>query len=58
MDKQLKERVEQRIRSMGLKKEHVAIKIGLDKFRFSQTLSGKRNLSSSEEAALLSYLGL
>jgi hypothetical protein len=58
MDKDLKEKVEKRIVQLGLKKEHVAKQIGLDKVRFSQTLSGKRNITPSEYSALVNYLSL
>lgn len=58
MEKELREQVENRIALMGLKKEHVAKRIGLDKVRFSQTLSGKRNITDQEIVALKLYLGL
>ena len=58
MEKELREKIEKRIISMGLKKEFVGKQIGLDKVRFSQTLSGARNITSDEKSALLRYLGL
>lgn len=58
MDEKLKEQVEKRISAMGYKKEHVAKQIGLDKVRFSQTLSGTRKLQPDEKSALLRFLGL
>ena len=58
MDEKLKEKVETRIKMMGLKKEYVAKQIGLDKVRFSQTLSGVRNITQDELSALTRVLGL
>ena len=58
MDKDLRTSVESRICLMGVKKEHVAKRIGLDKVRFSQTLSGKRKITDLELTALKNYLGL
>lgn len=58
MEKQLREKIERKISSMGLKKEHVAKQIGLDKVRFSQTLSGKRKITSDEQTALFRFLGI
>lgn len=58
MDKELKEKIEKRISSMGFKKEYVGKQIGLDKVRFSQTLSGKRKITSDEQSALLRFLGI
>ena len=58
MEKQLREKIERKISLMGLKKEHVAKQIGLDKVRFSQTLSGKRKITSDEQAALFRFLGI
>lgn len=58
MDKELRQKIERRISSMGLKKEYIAKQIGLDKFRFSQSLSGVRKITSDELSALLRLLGL
>lgn len=58
MEKELREKIEKRISSMGLKKEHIAKQIGLDKVRFSQTLSGKRKITSDEQSALFRILGI
>lgn len=58
MDKELREKVEKRIKLMGLKKEYIAKQIGLDKVRFSQTLAGVRKITSDEQAALVRLLGL
>lgn len=58
MDKEFKEKVERRIANLGYKKEFIAKQIGLNKVQFSQTLSGVRQLSSDEKAALCRMLGL
>jgi len=58
MDEKLREKVENRIQSMGFKKEFVAKQIGLDKVRFSQTLSGVRKITSDELSALTRILAL
>lgn len=58
MEKEIRDKIEQRILSMGLKKEYVAKYIGLDKVRFSQTLSGVRKIKSDELSALYRLLGL
>lgn len=58
MDKELRKKIESRISSLGVKKEHVAKQIGLDKVRFSQSLSGKRKFTLSEHVGLMRYLGL
>lgn len=58
MDVQLKHKVEKRIRLLGYKKEFVAKQIGLDKVRFSQTLSGVRKITADEQFLLLKFLGL
>lgn len=58
MEKELRERIEKRISLMGLKKEHVGKQIGLDKVRFSQTLSGVRKITPDEHRILFKYLGL
>lgn len=58
MDEELRKLIELRITTLGLKKEHVGKRIGLDKSSFSHTLAGRRKISDSEKAALLSYLGL
>ena len=51
-------KIEKRIASMGLKKEYVAKQIGLDKVRFSQTLSGVRKITNDELSALYRFLGI
>jgi plasmid maintenance system antidote protein VapI len=58
MDKDLKEKIEARIKAMGLKKSHIANIIGLDPVRYSQTMAGKRNITPIELGRLKSYLGI
>lgn len=58
MDKEIKEKIEKRIRMMGLKKEYIAKQIGLDKVRFSQSMADKRKFTSDEISALYRLLGL
>lgn len=58
MDKELRKKIEERISILGYKKNFVAQRIGLDKVRFSQTLSGKRNITPEEYTGLKNLLGL
>lgn len=58
MEKDMRDKIERRIFDKGLKKEFVAKQIGLDKVRFSQTLSGVRKITSDEYAALCRILGI
>jgi hypothetical protein len=58
MDKELKAKIESRIKIMGLKKSFIASIIGLDPVRYSQTMSGKRNITPIELGKLKSYLGI
>jgi len=58
MEQKLRDIVEKRISSMGFKKEYVAKQIGLDKVRFSQTLSGVRKITADEQSALCRFLGI
>lgn len=58
MDKELRKKVEDRITVLGYKKIYVAQRIGLDKVRFSQTLSGKRKITPEEFSGLKNLLGL
>jgi transcriptional regulator with XRE-family HTH domain len=50
--------IKKRIKLLGLKKSHVAIKIGASSSEFSHFLSGNRNLSAEKLTALMLYLGL
>lgn len=52
------ERVEQRIKLLGLKKSFVAQKIGVTNVMFSYYLNDKKKLSAEKEMELLKYLGL
>lgn len=54
----IKEKVNQRIKSMGIKKQHLAKQMGLDPVRFSQTMNGKRNITADEFSILKSTLGI
>lgn len=56
MDKELKGIIEAKITAFGYRKNYVAKQIGLDPVRFSQTLSGKRNLSPMELSGLKNLL--
>lgn len=58
MDKDLRKKIEDRISILGYKKKYVAERIGLDKVRFSQTLSGKRKITPEEYTGLKSLLGI
>lgn len=52
------EEIEKRIRLLGLKKSHVAKKIGASSSELSHFLSGKRKLNENKLFALRNYLGL
>lgn len=56
--KEFKEKVDKRISSMGIKKSHLAAKMGLDSVRFSQTMKGIRKIKPDELNALNLCLGL
>lgn len=58
MDEVLRKKIEDRISILGYKKVFVAQRIGLDKVRFSQTLSGKRKITPEEYTGLKNLLGL
>lgn len=57
INKEFKEKIDKRISSMGIKKSHVATKMGLDPVRFSQTLNGIRKIQPNELNALNLCLG-
>jgi antitoxin component HigA of HigAB toxin-antitoxin module len=50
--------IKKRIKLLGLKKSHVATKIGASDSEFSHFLSGRRNLNQNKLFALKTYLGL
>lgn len=52
------EEVKKRIKLLGLKKSHVASKIGASPSEFSHYLSGNRCLNENKLFALKNYLGL
>lgn len=52
------EDIKKRIKLLGLKKSHVAKKIGASDSEFSHFLSGRRSLDSLKLTALKLYLGL
>ena len=52
------EEVNKRIRLMGLRKSHVANKIGIKPTALSHYLTGRRGINSEAETALKNYLGL
>lgn len=57
IDKGFKEKIDKRISTMGIKKSHLATKMGLDPVRLSQTLSGVRKIQPNELNALNLCLG-
>lgn len=57
IDKEFKEKIDKRIAAMGVKKSHLANRMGLDPVRFSQTLNGVRKIQPNELNALNIYLG-
>jgi transcriptional regulator with XRE-family HTH domain len=58
MDKDFKEKVEKRIKLMGVKKSFVAERLGISKSQLSQTFSGMRKLNPNEETILRNMLNL
>jgi len=54
----MQEEVKKRIKLLGLKKSHVANKIGASSSELSHFLSGRRNLDNLKLTALKLYLGL
>jgi transcriptional regulator with XRE-family HTH domain len=58
MDQQLKEKVQTRIKSMGIKKAHLAKQMGIGAVQFSQIMSGKRIIQPDELSVLKRQLGL
>ena len=49
-------KAKERIESMGIKKNHVAKRLGITDVMFSYYLNGKRNLSALKESELLKIL--
>jgi len=58
MDKELREKVENRIDIMGIKKSHLAKKIGVSSSQLSQIFSGIRKMQPEEETKLRLFLNL
>ncbi|MFA5431987.1 MAG: helix-turn-helix transcriptional regulator [Candidatus Paceibacterota bacterium] len=52
------EEIKKRIKLLGLKKSHVANKIGATPSEFSHFLTGKRGIDPNKLFALKNYLGL
>lgn len=52
------EQVNKRIKIMGLRKSHVADKIGVKPSALSHYLNGNRGLTPEAKTALKNYLGL
>lgn len=58
MEQELKEKVQGRIKAMGIKKAHLAKQMGIGPVQFSQILSGRRIIQPDELSALKRQLGL
>jgi|WetSurSiteA1Bulk_404760.scaffolds.fasta_scaffold37129_1 transcriptional regulator with XRE-family HTH domain len=52
------DQIKKRINLLGLKKSHVAEKIGASRSEFSHYLSGRRNLNSYKLEILKKYLDI
>ena len=52
------ERINERIEQMGIKKGHVAKKVGMHQVQLSYLLNGKRKMNDDQKKRLLDYLGL
>jgi len=50
------QKAKERIESMGIKKKHVAKRLGVTDVMFSYYLNGKRNLIEAKETELLKIL--
>jgi transcriptional regulator with XRE-family HTH domain len=50
--------INKRIKLLGLKKSHIANKIGASPSELSHFLTGRRNLDANKLFALRNYLGL
>jgi len=58
MNTELKEKVEKRLKLIGMKKSFLANKMGISTSQLSQTLSGTRKLQIDEETLLRNTLNL
>lgn len=52
------EKAKERIRVLGLKKQHVADRVGISLATLSHYLNGRRDLEINSKEALRLYLGL
>ncbi len=58
MDKEFKEKVEKRLKLIGVTKSYLADKMGISTSQLSQTFSGARKLQAQEETRLRKTLNL
>lgn len=58
MDKDLKEKVDKRLKLIGMKKSYLAEQMGLSTSQLSQTFSGVRKLQAQEETRLRKTLNI
>lgn len=58
VDKELKRKVNRRIKTVGVRKAYLAKLMGLDAVRFSQTMAGKRKIQPKELRVLVAYLSI
>jgi len=58
LTKELLDQINTRIAMLGIKKAHLAKRMGIDSVRYSQVMSGKRKLQPSEYKELKDCLGL
>lgn len=56
--RKMTDEIKKRIKALGLKKSHVALKIGASNSELSHFLSGNRGLAIEKLAKLRIYLGL
>ena len=58
MEKDFKEKVLKRLSLIGMKKSHLATKIGISSVQLSQTFAGTRKLNTEEETKIRLFLNL
>lgn len=58
MEKEFKEKIERRLKLLGIKKSYLAEKIGISKSQLSQNFSGIRKMTPEEETKIRLTLNL
>lgn len=58
VDKELRRKINRRIKTIGVRKSYIAKLMGIDAVRFSQTMAGKRKIQPKELKVLMTYLSI